>query len=130
MNNSPTADYANYTEVPADPDMLEPEDRALLDIDHLQLWPLLNRDGRAKLLKKLRKAEPRKRQARERERERHELGVRYIELLCSLPRPGQPGYTQAFAEFAAVKRAYDAIRGKSTAQKKRIRENPITVKAD
>lgn len=117
MANSPTLEFPHYDEVPVDAELLDPADKALLNIDHVLLWPRLNRDGRERLLTKLRKAEPHKRQARERERERHELGVRYIELLCSLPRPGQAGYTQALAEFQAVKRAYDAVRGKSSTKK-------------
>ena len=92
--------------LPSDPALLPEEDRALLELGMEELWASLNETGRQRLLGRLRTREVQRQRRETLRRERQELCARYIDLLCTMPRPQDPGYTAALAEMRAAKAAY------------------------
>lgn len=93
-------------ELPADAALLNDDDRALLEIGMEDLWSSLNPQGRVRLLERLRARKERLDRKERMRRERSELCARYVDLLCSMPRPTDPGYAQARADLLAAKSAY------------------------
>lgn len=108
---SPVDDAPSVTDfaLPVDAELLEPSDRALIEPGMEDLWSSLSDEGRQRLIKRLRARAERLDRRNRLRAERSERCARYVDLLCSLPHPSDPGYKDALAAMYRAKQEYLAF---------------------
>lgn len=98
--------HSGRSEFPVDAELLDSSDRALIEPGMEELWSSLSSEGRTRLMHRLRSRAERLDRRNRLRIERSEACARYVDLLCSMPRPSEPGYAAALAEMRAAKERY------------------------